>query len=77
MTEIISTHETITTLTPNNPSQGNKDKICNGFGCNKKYILKIQLNTGKIGIITLYLCNTCFLKLPEDKICKVLKYDKM
>jgi hypothetical protein len=42
------------------------NKICDGFGCDEKATGKMNVDAGKFGTLTLFLCKNCVRKFKDD-----------
>jgi hypothetical protein len=40
--------------------------VCDGFGCNEKATREINVDAGKFGTLTLFLCADCIGKFEDD-----------
>lgn len=76
MMDFISTLNESISRQPNNLSQ-NDNPICDGFGCNKKFALKIDVNVGRFGNIILQLCDSCLAKFNNDKTNEVANQNEV
>ena len=56
------------TSTANNRIDKDTNKqICEAFGCYEESTKKIEVSTGKLGKITLSLCDNCLYKFEGEK----------
>lgn len=46
----------------NGDSEGNKDAVCNAFGCDRKGTIKTEVDCGTYGKLEIIVCDKCLNK---------------
>jgi hypothetical protein len=62
--------------TVNKDNNVNHKEPCNAFGCNRTSSVKIDIDCGRFGNLTIYVCNGCkskFKSMKKTDDAKILK----